>query len=71
MKRKLGQPKPISITLTLRENELLKRYARDKKTTRPAAVKRMVTEVLRQYRREEAHREPVIKNQLELFNVES
>lgn len=67
-KKKVGRlkSKQISITLPEREGELLKRFAQQNGTTRPAAARRMVMDALRQYKITAA--KAVSKNQLELFD---
>ena len=59
--------KIISITLPEREGEMLKLYAKENGTTKPAAVRRMVIAALRQYKSNAAKHQP--KNQLELFDT--
>ena len=65
-KAKAKKNKKISITLPEREGEVLKVYAKELGITRPAAVKRIVRETLKQYKTALAKAEP--KNQLGLFD---
>ena len=65
-KAKAKKNKKISITLPEREGEVLKVYAKELGITRPAAVKRIVRETLKQYKTAVAKAEP--KNQLGLFD---
>lgn len=67
--KKVGarKAKKISITLPEREGELLKRYAQEFGTTRPAAARKMILTALRQYKVSAAKAEP--KNQLGLFDT--
>ncbi len=65
-KAKAKKTKKISITLPEREGEVLKVYAKELGITRPAAVKRIVRETLKQYKTAVAKAEP--KNQLGLFD---
>ena len=65
-KAKAKKTKKISITLPEREGEVLKVYAKELGITRPAAVKRIVRETLKQYKTAAAKAEP--KNQLGLFD---
>ena len=61
--------KTVSITLPEWEGEMLKAYAQEHQTTCPAAVHRMVRQMLRQYKTERnnlAKAEP--KNQLNIFD---
>ena len=69
MNKKAGtrKAKKISITLSEREGEMLKRFAKEYGTTRPAAARRMVLDALRQYKVSAAKAEP--KNQLGLFDT--
>ena len=57
----------ISITLPEREGEMLKRFAQQNCTTRPAAVRRMVIDALKQYKVAASKAEP--QNQLGLFDT--
>ncbi|GEM_PF-872079 len=66
-KTKPKKAKKISITLSEREGELLKSYARQFGITRPAAVKRIVHAALSQYKSTVSKTEP--KNQLGLFDT--
>ena len=66
-KAKTRKAKKISITLPEREGEMLKLYAKENGTTKPAAVRRMVIAALRQYKSNAAKHQP--KNQLELFDT--
>lgn len=65
-KAKAKKTKKISITLPEREGEVLKVYAKELGITRPAAVKRIVRETLKQYKTAVAKAES--KNQLGLFD---
>lgn len=65
-KAKAKKNKKISITLPEREGEVLKVYAKELGITRPAAVKRIVRETLKQYKTALAKAEP--QNQLGLFD---
>jgi len=59
--------KKITITLSEKEGEWLSLYAQDLGISRPAVVRRMVREGLRQYKAMRGgHIEP--KNQLDLFD---
>ena len=68
-KKKVGAKKArqVSITLPVRESEMLKRYARENGTTKPAAARRMVIAALRQNKASLSKSQP--KNQLELFDT--
>ena len=62
-----SKAKIISITLPEREGEMLKRFAQQNGTTRPAAVRRMVIDALKQYKVAASKAEP--QNQLGLFDT--
>lgn len=66
---KANKPKTykFSITLPEREGKLLKMYAEDYGTTRPAAIRRMVCKCLKEYRQAKGTIEP--DNQLGLFDA--
>ena len=66
-KNKKVKKKRFAILLNERETEMLTRYARSHKCTRPMALRRIVKAALRDY----AHRpaDEVLKNQLNLFDV--
>ena len=67
--RSKAKPKKISITLPGWEGEMLKTYAKNHRTTCPAAVHKMVRQTLRQYKSEMKNldkTEP--KNQLNIFD---
>lgn len=66
VKTKKPKVKKFSITLPEREGKLLKMYADDYGITRPAAIRKMVREGLKQYRAAKGNIEP--DNQLTLFD---
>lgn len=67
--RSKSKPRKVSITLPEWEGELLKFYAKEHRTTCPAAVHKMVRQTLRQFKSEmnaAAKAEP--ENQLNIFD---
>ena len=68
-KKKVGARKAMQISITLpeREGDMLKRFAQQNGTTRPAAVRRMVIDALKQYKVAASKAEP--RNQLGLFDT--
>ncbi|MBQ0159916.1 MAG: hypothetical protein KBT28_04750 [Bacteroidales bacterium] len=68
-KPKAKKTKRFSITLPEREGELLGLYAKEHKITRPAAIRRMVRESLKQYKQSLAKRDIQPDNQLGLFDM--
>ncbi len=66
-KAKTRKAKKISITLPEREGERLKMYAKELGISRPAAVRRIVRDALKQYKVTSHKDEP--QNQLGLFDT--
>lgn len=66
-KAKTRKAKKISITLPEREGEMLKMYAKELGISRPAAVRRIVRDALKQYKVTSHKDEP--QNQLGLFDT--
>lgn len=65
-KQKKPKKVKISVTLSEREGELLKLYAAEQGTSRPAALRRILRERLKDYVQQLAKEGP--KNQLGLFD---
>ncbi len=68
IRSKMRRARKITITLSEKEGEWLSLYAQEIGSTRPAVVRRLVREGLRQYKSMRGgHLEP--KNQLDLFDA--